>query len=149
MTTTDTYREIQLAELLAKEGGLFERARAATNGPPVKLNVPLFEALEVAGILHVLGMFSPEEQLVGYAVFTVGEHPMHGDRNCCVCMSVFVDEGHRQLSGSMELLKRVEQRGKEVGADLMLWTVRSGSPLEKVLPRRGAVPVDTVFGKDL
>lgn len=146
--TVDTFREIPLAELL-RASELLEKARAATRTPEVGINAPMFQALEAAGILHVIGMFTPEDQLVGYAACTVGQHPLHGDRNCCTCFSIYVEEGHRQLSGSMELLKRVEELGKAVGANMLMWTVRCGSPLEKVLPRRGAVQVDSVFAKDL
>lgn len=147
--TVDTFRGIPLAELLENGAPLFEKARVATRLPPVDINVPLFQALADAGILHVVGMFTPEGQLVGYAACTVGQHPLHGDRNCCTCVSIFVEEGHRQFSGSVELLKRVEELGKAVGANMMLWTVRCGSPLETVLSRRGAVQVDSVFVKDL
>lgn len=143
----DTVRDITLDDLLAAND-LIEQHRKATSSLPVKPDEPSFRALEATGMLRILGFFTAADEMVGYAVLVLAPHPMHGEM-WCTCIALFVEETARQLGGCAALLKHSEDIARAADAKFIMWTVRNGSPLEQILPRKGAELVDRSFVKEL
>ncbi len=146
-------RPITIAELLAQGQDLFDahHAEVELDLSDRSLNLPLdidegiFLAMERAGILITLGLFSPlpVEGLVGYAVGTVTMHHFTMQR-VTQALALFVASGFRKHGNGRALMNAFEAASAERDA-IVHWHAKKGSTFEAILQSRGARELETVF----
>jgi hypothetical protein len=62
---------------------------------------------------------------------------------------LFVTEGKRSGRLGLQLIRKTEEAAKERGARLMLWHAKTGTPLEKMMPRLGYGVQDIIFSTQI
>ena len=103
-----------------------------------------YRAAEANGMLLILGAFEGD-RIVGYSVSVVTNHPHYADLITCSNDLLFVTEDKRSGRLGLQLIRKTEEAAKERGARLMLWHAKTGTPLEKMMPRLGYGVQDIIF----
>ena len=147
--------EIRLSnvdEMLANAGALFsehwEEIALNKEVMVLKPDEAKYRNLEANGMLLILGAFEGD-QIVGYSVNVVTNHPHYADLITCSNDLLFVTEGKRNGRLGLQLIRTTEKAAKECGASLMLWHAKPGTPLEKMMPRLGYGVQDIIFSTQI
>jgi GNAT superfamily N-acetyltransferase len=117
---------------------LFEEysEEAALSGlPQPNCQVQIYEQMEAAGLLHVLGAFK-DGQLTGFLNLLVNVLPHYGVR-VGTAESFFVAADQRKNGGGLGLLREAERAAAAQGAVGFLANAATGSRLAEVLPKAG------------
>lgn len=91
----------------------------------------IYEAMDKAGMLHCLGVYKGG-QLVGFASLVVSIMPHNGKKIAAV-ESVFALPEYRKYGVGLYLVRAARDKAKELGCDLVAYTPRLGSALDKIL----------------
>jgi GNAT superfamily N-acetyltransferase len=145
-------REIIASEWIDRAWPLLEEHYAELATVPdimlLKPDVERYQTLEAAGNLFAIGMFDIHgdngETLVGYSVNIVCTNLHYGDLLMCQNDLLFVRKSHRRGMTGMRLITATERAAKERGVKMMLWHAKPGTTLDRMLPRLGYDPFETI-----
>lgn len=139
-------------ELLAELQPLFEQHRDELTTDKALMvlapDVDRYLAAEESGIFLAL-VARDDGRTVGYSGNFVTTN-LHYSALCyCHNDVLFLDNGHRKGTLGLKLMAMTEREAAARKARLMIWHAKSGSTLEKLLPRRGYKVQDVLFSKRL
>jgi len=145
-------REIIASEWIDRAWPLLEEHYAELATVPdimlLKPDVERYQTLEAAGNLFAIGMFDIHvdggETLVGYSVNIVCTNLHYGDLLMCQNDLLFVRKSHRRGMTGMRLITATERAAKDRGVKMMLWHAKPGTTLDRMLPRLGYDPFETI-----
>jgi GNAT superfamily N-acetyltransferase len=146
-------REIIASEWIDRAWPLLEEHYAELATVPdimlLKPDVERYQTLEAAGNLFAIGMFDTHvdagaETLVGYSVNIVCTNLHYGDLLMCQNDLLFVRKSHRRGMTGMRLITATERAAKERGVKMMLWHAKPGTTLDRMLPKLGYEPFETI-----
>jgi GNAT superfamily N-acetyltransferase len=145
-------REIVASEWIDRAWPLLEEHYAELATVPdimlLKPDVERYQTLEAAGNLFAIGMFDIHgdgaETLVGYSVNIVCTNLHYGDLLMCQNDLLFVRKSHRRGMTGMRLITATERAAKDRGVKMMLWHAKPGTTLDRMLPRLGYDPFETI-----
>ena len=145
-------REIVASEWIDRAWPLLEEHYAELATVPdimlLKPDVERYQTLEAAGNLFAIGMFDIHgdgaETLVGYSVNIVCTNLHYGDLLMCQNDLLFVRKSHRRGMTGMRLITATERAAKDRGVKMMLWHAKPGTTLDRMLPRLGYEPFETI-----
>jgi GNAT superfamily N-acetyltransferase len=145
-------REIIASEWIDRAWPLLEEHYAELATVPdimlLKPDVERYQTLEAAGSLFAIGMFDIHgdgaETLVGYSVNIVCTNLHYGDLLMCQNDLLFVRKSHRRGMTGMRLITATERAAKERGVKMMLWHAKPGTTLDRMLPKLGYEPFETI-----
>lgn len=143
-------RPVTVAELLTPAGrALFVRHHAeivAEHGPeyPLQIDEQTLRVTEALGMWLGLGLFTDGGELVGYAVGTVASHPLSAARTVVVSRALYVAVEHRKFGNGRNLIDAFEAASGLRDAHVH-WVAHAGTTFERILERRGARKVETVY----
>jgi GNAT superfamily N-acetyltransferase len=145
-------REIVASEWIDRAWPLLEEHYAELATVPdimlLKPDVERYQTLEAAGNLFAIGMFDIHgdggETLVGYSVNIVCTNLHYGDLLMCQNDLLFVRKSHRRGMTGMRLITATERAAKERGVKMMLWHAKPGTTLDRMLPKLGYDPFETI-----
>jgi GNAT superfamily N-acetyltransferase len=103
----------------------------------------LYEHIERAGALHMLGAFH-EERLIGFLVMLVSMNP-HYSVPLAVTESWFVAPEHRATGAGLILYRTAKQLARDFGAKALFVSAPSGGKLAGVMEAMGARETNRVF----
>lgn len=103
----------------------------------------LYEAIERAGALHMLGAFH-EERLIGFLVMLVSMNP-HYSVPLAVTESWFVAPEQRKTGAGLELYGTAKHLARDFGAKAMFVSAPAGGKLAGVMQAMGARKTNEVF----
>lgn len=151
-TRTVEFRELGAAEFLDMALPLLaeHRDELATDKALMVLNPDRekYEMLDAAGVLLVIGAFRGGE-LIGYSANIVCPNMHYSDLWQCQNDVLFVTRAHRKGPLGLKLIRETERRGRERGAEIMLWHAKPGTNLDKLMPRLGATVQDVIWKVNL
>lgn len=123
---------------------LIDEYAAECSIPDALPQVEMYAAMEKVGVLQCFGAYL-NEALIGFASIVSGPMPHNGKR-LATMESIFVSADHRSSGAGNALLAATEQHAAELGCVSIIYTVRLGSALQRVLLRRcDCVPTHTVY----
>ena len=139
-------------ELFAECWPLFEQHREelTTDKALMQLapDVDRYLAAQEAGAFLAV-VARKDGAVVGYSGNFV-THNLHYSALCyCHNDLLFLDSAHRKGTLGLKLMDVTEREAAARGARMMIWHAKSGSTLEKLLPRRGYRVQDVLFSKRL
>ena len=145
-------REIVASEWIDRAWPLLEEHYAELATVPdimlLKPDVERYQTLEAAGNLFAIGMFDIHgdgaETLVGYSVNIVCTNLHYGDLLMCQNDLLFVRKSHRRGMTGMRLITATERAAKDRGVKMMLWHAKPGTTLDRMLPKLGYEPFETI-----
>jgi GNAT superfamily N-acetyltransferase len=145
-------REIVASEWIDRAWPLLEEHYAELATVPdimlLKPDVERYQTLEAAGNLFAIGMFDTHvdgaETLVGYSVNIVCTNLHYGDLLMCQNDLLFVRKSHRRGMTGMRLITATERAAKDRGVKMMLWHAKPGTTLDRMLPKLGYEPFETI-----
>jgi GNAT superfamily N-acetyltransferase len=145
-------REIVASEWIDRAWPLLEEHYAELATVPdimlLKPDVERYQTLEAAGNLFAIGMFdihgNGAETLVGYSVNIVCTNLHYGDLLMCQNDLLFVRKSHRRGMTGMRLITATERAAKDRGVKMMLWHAKPGTTLDRMLPKLGYDPFETI-----
>jgi GNAT superfamily N-acetyltransferase len=145
-------REIIASEWIDRAWPLLEEHYAELATVPdimlLKPDVERYQTLEAAGSLFAIGMFDIHgdgaETLVGYSVNIVCTNLHYGDLLMCQNDLLFVRKSHRRGMTGMRLITATERAAKDRGVKMMLWHAKPGTTLDRMLPKLGYEPFETI-----
>jgi GNAT superfamily N-acetyltransferase len=145
-------REIIASEWIDRAWPLLEEHYAELATVPdimlLKPDVERYQTLEAAGNLFAIGMFDAHvdggETLVGYSVNIVCTNLHYGDLLICQNDLLFVRKSHRRGMTGMRLITATERAAKDRGVKMMLWHAKPGTTLDRMLPKLGYEPFETI-----
>jgi GNAT superfamily N-acetyltransferase len=145
-------REIIASEWIDRAWPLLEEHYAELATVPdimlLKPDVERYQTLEAAGNLFAIGMFDIHgdngETLVGYSVNIVCTNLHYGDLLMCQNDLLFVRKSHRRGMTGMRLITATERAAKDRGVKMMLWHAKPGTTLDRMLPKLGYEPFETI-----
>jgi GNAT superfamily N-acetyltransferase len=145
-------REIVASEWIDRAWPLLEEHYAELATVPdimlLKPDVERYQTLEAAGNLFAIGMFdihgNGAETLVGYSVNIVCTNLHYGDLLMCQNDLLFVRKSHRRGMTGMRLITATERAAKDRGVKMMLWHAKPGTTLDRMLPKLGYEPFETI-----
>jgi GNAT superfamily N-acetyltransferase len=111
-------------------------------------NWDAYRALENTGSLLALVAYCGEE-IAGYSVCFIGAHLHYSGMRYAQNDVLFVAPQHRNGTLGVRLIRETERLAKERGARLMMWHAKTGTALEKIMPRLGFGVQDIVFSKEI
>ena len=94
----------------------------------------IYENLDKAGLLYCFGAYI-EGELLGFVSIIVGVMPHNGKKMATV-ESIFVRPRYRQYGAGLQLIIEAGDEAKELGCELIVYSARIGSALDKVLEHR-------------
>jgi GNAT superfamily N-acetyltransferase len=146
-------REIVASEWIDRAWPLLEEHYAELATVPdimlLKPDVERYQTLEAAGNLFAIGTHvdadgNGAETLVGYSVNIVCTNLHYGDLLMCQNDLLFVRKSHRRGMTGMRLITATERAAKDRGVKMMLWHAKPGTTLDRMLPRLGYEPFETI-----
>ena len=111
--------------------------------PHPRAKMETYYGLEAAGIMAVFGAFS-DGALAGFISVLTTTNP-HYSVILSVSESFFVANRYRKTGAGLKLLRVAEAHAQKVGALGLLISSPYGGTLERILPRVGYVPSNTIF----
>ena len=115
--------------------------------PRPDCQVQIYEQMEAAGLMHVLGAFK-DGRLIGFLNLLVNVLPHYGVR-VGTAESFFVAGDQRKGGGGLRLLRVAERASVGLGAVGFLASAPSGGRLAEVLPKAGYQESNRVFFRSL
>jgi len=110
-----------------------------------------YRALEAAGAMLALAAWTPEQQLVGYAVSFITQHLHYAGLTYAQNDILFVAQEHRRTGLGLDLIAETERIAKERGAQLVLWHAKQGTALDRLLGRPSSKyrVQDVIYSREL
>lgn len=108
-----------------------------------------YKAMEAAGLMHMLGAFRDDGEIVGFLTLLIAPLPHFGGRLVASTESVFVTAAERRGGPGLDLLRAAERLAAERGAVGILVSAPVGGRLEKIMPRTGYRETSRVFFRGL
>lgn len=106
-------------------------------------------ALDDAGVVIAFGAFLGDA-LVGYCVSFILSTPHSRGLNVCLNDLCYLAPEFRKTSrAALDMVRATEQEAKRRGAKKILWNVRLGTKMMKIIPRLGYDLEEMVFSKEL
>lgn len=140
-------REIVASEWIERAWPLLEEHYAELATAPeimlLKPDVERYQALEAAGNIFAIGMFDGDH-LVGYSVNILARNLHYGDLLMAQNDLLFVTRSHRKGMTGVRLIAATENMARAKGAEMMLWHAKPGTTLDRMLPRLGYEPFETL-----
>ena len=94
-----------------------------------------YAELAEMGLLVLLGVFTADSQLVGYASVFLNTH-LHKRHTVAVIDAIFIKKEYRIGRNGLLLIEACEVTAKNKGAKEVLVTAKHGSSFAKILARR-------------
>lgn len=116
--------------------------------PPPSARWETYAHLEAAGVLHVLGAYDEDGELVGFLSLVVPVLPHYGV-GVAVSESFFVAPAFRRCLAGLRLLAAGEALAVELGSPCLLVSAPSGGNLSELLPKCGYRETNRVFLKQV
>ena len=142
-----TFREIadhpDFGDLVAE----YAEESAMTGLPAPDCQIDMYEKLQDAGAIHVLGAFR-QMRLVGLLIVVASVIPHYGVM-MATTESFFVRPQDRKSGAGLQLLKEAETLSAELGATGLLVSAPFGGRLAEVLPKKGYAETNRVFFRKL
>lgn len=144
-------RPVLMRELLVQGRALFVQHHAdvgldvgpSGDNPPLSIDDRMFETLEHVGAILAFGLFTPEDELVGYAVGIVHQHQFAAQKVCSAC-ALFIAKPHRGRGNCWGLMDTLERAAAAQGAATH-WHAKQGSRFESILRTRECRELETIF----
>lgn len=116
--------------------------------PDPQEKLAAYQALEAGGsdVFCAYGAFL-DDMLIGFIVLLTPVLPHYGVA-VAVAESLFVGKAHRKTGAGTLLIRRAEQRAREMRSPGMLFSSPSGGRLSVLLPRIGYRETNRVFFKE-
>ncbi len=115
---------------------------------PLRLDEARYRGLEAAGILLCIVAYDGD-QIVGYSVGVLFNHPHHGDVRTLSNDSLFLSKPYRKGLNGVGLMRATEAAAARHGAAMITWNAEPGTSLESLLPALGYAPMNTLYGKGI
>ena len=133
---------------LIKDGMELFRANAleTSDDPnqPIKINTERYTKLEGAGRLVAFTARDKDDDLVGYSVVILNEHPHKVDSIQSFQDVMYMEPCHRGKY-SMELMDYTSSQLKELGVDYYYFPVKMKNALGKLLERKGFKKTEEIY----
>ena len=124
-------------------------AECALEGlPPPSVRWDTYADLETAGLLHVLGAYDDDGELIGFLSLVVPVLPHYGV-GVAVSESFFVTASRRSCLAGLRLLSSGEALAIELGSPALLVSAPSKGNLCELLPKCAYRETNRVFIKQL
>lgn len=107
-----------------------------------------YKMLESCGIMKTIVAYDGDV-VVGYSVNFIQPHLHYSDVVSCFNDIVFLSKEKRNSPLGLKLIRETERAAKRWGAHMMLWHVKEGTSIDKILPRIGYGIQDIVYSKTL
>lgn len=153
MPESVTVRQTSVAEVFANQAfpalcREYAEESAIAGLPVPQEKVSAYQALEASGsaAFCVYGAFVGNV-LIGFVVLLTPVLPHYGAA-IAVAESLFVASAYRKTGAGMLLIRRAEQRARDIGSPGMLFSSPSGGRLSVLLPRIGYRETNRVFLKE-
>lgn len=142
--------EVLTVELLRVLGrDLFEgHGDEATPDLPVEINWAVYSAIEAAGKLLILGLFTDEDQLVGYSVNVTDTLLNSAGVSVCQNTALYVEPEARSKGGGLKLMRTTARCAREMGLQRMQITAPASGTLGQVLTGLGYKQAGVVYKKE-
>ena len=119
-------------------------------GPTVRhADLAQYKAMEAAGLMHMLGAFRDDGEIVGFLTLLIAPLPHFGGRLVATTESVFVTAAERKGGPGLALLTEAEHLAHDKGAVGLLVSAPVGGRLAQILPRCGYRETSRVFFRGL
>lgn len=105
-----------------------------------------YKYLEELGVMRTLVAYDSDE-IVGYSVNFVQNHLHYSDLITCYNDIVYLRKDKRNSPLGLRLIRATEKFAKEIGAHMLLWHVKEGSSISKILPKIDYGVQDIVYSK--
>mgnify|MGYP003625260170 CR=1 FL=1 len=115
--------------------------------PAPNCQIPMYKALEAAGVIHILGSYNGDE-LTGFISLVITTIPHYG-AVVAHTESYFVCAAHRKTGAGLALLRAAERFSAHKGAVGLLVSAPLGGKLAEVLPKTGYTETNRVFFRKL
>lgn len=118
-----------------------------------KLNHPLYEYLDVSGLLQIMTV-RQDGMMIGYCIMTLQLHPHYVDKACAMEDSVYIDPGKCLglvlMVRYRQLIRNTLEALRERSVVRVFFSTRVGSDfLSRVLEGFHFKPIDTVHTLEL
>lgn len=107
-----------------------------------------YQQLEDRGCLVALAAWEGED-MIGYAVGCMFQHPYSKDMKALQHDLLFVTPAMRGMGLGMRLMRELEQAGREAGCEPVFMHAKPGSAMSRILERAGYEVIDEIRGKRL
>lgn len=122
-------------------------AESAIDGlPPPDAKMPSYRHLASLGLLHVLGAWADDGELIGFITIILPVLPHYGVA-VAVSESFFVAKAHRATMAGLRLLGAAEEKARALGSPGLLVSAPYGGKLFELLPKLGYAETNRVFFK--
>lgn len=121
-------------------------AECGTKGLTPTESMPMYNAMEQAGLLLFFGAFI-NGKMVGFVTVLSNIMP-HYDKRISIVESIYVAPEHRKSGAGLRLIRHAERVAREISSPGLFMSAPAGSRLEKVLPRLKFRHSNTVFFKE-
>ena len=147
-------RPATIDELLSPAGhALFKRHHAeiglavfgTDESAPLDLDTRSWRVADALGQLLMLGVFTDADELVGYAVGCVTNHPMVRTRNVVCSRALFLAPEHRKRGLGSKLIDAFELSAASLYDAVVHWYAHAGSDFDRLLDKSGLRKLETVY----
>jgi GNAT superfamily N-acetyltransferase len=90
-----------------------------------------------------------ELKLVGYYISFLYSHHHYSDILTSNSDIIFVDTNYRKGMVGYKLIRKAEQRLKELGISMVLVSIKTKGNLHKLIERLGYSPLDSIYYKEI
>lgn len=133
----------EFPDLIAEYG----KESAIEGMPPPKAKLEQYYAYEMMGFFHAF-VAESAGLLIGFITIVAPPNAHYGVP-LAVTESFFVAARHRGTGAGLKLLDAAEKCAKSMGSPMLLVSAPVHSQLDKVLPKCGYRPTNTVYAKGL
>lgn len=112
----------------------------------MKPDVPAYEAMEAAGMLHIL-VARDAGEMVGYVITVVRKHLHYADVFCGFEDAYFLRQSHRRGMAGVRLLREWEKAMKARGVQLLFAMTKPWLDMSPLFERLGFTKSDYTFAK--
>lgn len=114
----------------------------------LKPDVAKYNAINDAGKLLAITAHDDETgKMVGYSVTFLDNHLHYVDLKYAHNDVIFVDKELRHKRIGLLLIQKTVDEAKRLGAQLMLWHAKEGTPFHELLVKMGYVTQDIILSK--
>lgn len=141
---------VDIAEYFDRAVQLFEQNWAETGfGFPLKPQLEMYQRVQACGVWFAIGAFDAHGNVIGYSSAAITPHLFNPEIVVCASDALFVLPEHRNRITAGRLMVSTEREARRRGARYMMWHTRAGTPLARMLRKRGYTPADEVVMKEL
>jgi len=123
---------------------------ALNKSVPLDIDWPLYAAMEASGRIFVVAVFDGSDNLVGYSVNQLFNHPHYRTVKMCQNDALFLLPSVRGGHVGIQLMNFTRTEAKARGAKRLMWHAKKGTALDRLLDTsRDYIVQDIIYSTEL